>query len=86
MRDLYGLLIDGLQGTRGAIRSGGDAGGPEASVEKPTQEPLALYSGLIQIGADGKAQVSFDMPAFNGTVRLTAVAWAKRRRARPPST
>ncbi len=78
VRDLYGLLIDGLQGTRGAIRSGGDSGGPEAGVEKPTQEPLALYSGLIKIGPDGKAQVSFDMPAFNGTVRLTAVAWAKK--------
>ena len=25
IRDLYGLLIDGMQGTRGAIRSGGDA-------------------------------------------------------------
>ncbi len=23
-RDLYGALIDGMQGTRGAIRSGGD--------------------------------------------------------------
>lgn len=78
VRDLYGLLIDGLQGTRGAIRSGGDSGGPEAGVEKPTQEPLALYSGLIKVGPDGKAQVSFDMPAFNGTVRLTAVAWTKK--------
>ena len=27
IRDLYGYLIDGMQGTRGAIRSGGDAGG-----------------------------------------------------------
>jgi len=78
VRDLYGLLIDGMQGTRGAIRSGGDSGGPEAGVEKPTQEPLALYSGLVKIGPDGKAQVSFDMPAFNGTVRLTAVAWTKK--------
>ena len=25
IRDLYGYLIDGMQGTRGAIRSGGDA-------------------------------------------------------------
>ncbi|MBB4197335.1 alpha-2-macroglobulin [Rhodoblastus sphagnicola] len=78
VRDLYGLLIDGLQGTRGAIHSGGDSGGPEAGVEKPTQEPLALYSGLVKVGPDGKAQVSFDLPAFNGTVRLTAVAWAKK--------
>ncbi len=29
IRDLYGLLIDGMQGARGAIRSGGDAGGAD---------------------------------------------------------
>ncbi len=27
VRDLYGQLIDGMQGARGQIRSGGDAGG-----------------------------------------------------------
>ncbi len=79
IRDIYGLLIDGLQGARGRIRSGGDAGGPETSVEKPNQEPLALYSGIVRLGPDGKAQVSFDLPAFNGAVRLTAVAWSQNR-------
>ncbi|WP_374544670.1 alpha-2-macroglobulin [Rhodoblastus sp.] len=79
IRDVYGFLIDGLQGTRGAIRSGGDSGGEETSAEKPNQPPLALYSGLVRVGADGKADVSFDLPAFNGTVRVTAVAWTKSR-------
>ena len=79
VRDLYGLLIDGLQGARGAIRTGGDGGGPEMGAEKPTQEPLALYSGMVKVGPDGKARVAFDLPAFNGTVRLTAVAWSKAR-------
>ncbi len=79
IRDLYGLLIDGLQGTRGKIRQGGDGGGPETSAEKPSQEPLALYSGIVRLGPDGKADVAFDLPAFNGTVRLTAVAWSKGR-------
>ena len=76
IRDLYGLLIDGMQGTRGAIRSGGD-GRRDARAIKPTQEPLARYSGRREGRADGKAQVTFDMPAFNGTVRLMAVAWSK---------
>jgi uncharacterized protein YfaS (alpha-2-macroglobulin family) len=40
LRDLYGYLIDGMQGTRGAIRTGGD-GAPQMEGEKPTQEPLA---------------------------------------------
>ncbi|MGB7319724.1 MAG: alpha-2-macroglobulin family protein, partial [Planktotalea sp.] len=34
------------------------------------------FSGLVTVGADGNANVSFDMPAFNGTVRLMAVAWS----------
>jgi uncharacterized protein YfaS (alpha-2-macroglobulin family) len=76
IRDLYGFLIDGMQGTRGAIRSGGDEGA-SLGAEKPTQEPLALYSGLVKVGADGKAKISFDLPAFNGTVRVMALAWGK---------
>ncbi len=76
IRDIYGLLIDGMQGTRGAIRSGGDTGG-QLEGNKPTEQPLALFSGIVKVGADGKADVGFDLPAFNGTVRLMAVAWTK---------
>jgi uncharacterized protein YfaS (alpha-2-macroglobulin family) len=79
IRDIYGYLIDGLQGARGQIRSGGDSGGEETSAEKPTQQPLALFSGLVRVGADGKADVEFDLPAFNGTIRVMAVAWSKGR-------
>ena len=76
IRDLYGQLIDGMQGTRGQIRSGGDAGA-ELTGSPPTQAPLALYSGIVKVGADGTAQVNFDIPAFAGTVRVMAVAWSK---------
>jgi uncharacterized protein YfaS (alpha-2-macroglobulin family) len=79
IRDIYGLLIDGLQGARGEIRSGGDGGGPEIAAEKPTQEPLALYSGIVRVGGDGKAHVAFDLPEFNGSIRIMAVAWSKGR-------
>src|SRR6185437_9213690 len=44
VRDLYGELIDGMQGAAGAIRSGGDIGAVELSGSPPTQAPLALYS------------------------------------------
>ncbi|MGV6872860.1 alpha-2-macroglobulin family protein [Pseudochelatococcus sp. B33] len=77
IRDLYGFLIDGMQGTRGAIRSGGDGGALQLEGSPPAQEPLALYSGVVKVGADGVAHVDFDIPAFNGTVRLMAVAWAQ---------
>ncbi|MGH6844141.1 MAG: alpha-2-macroglobulin, partial [Methylocella sp.] len=76
IRDLYGLLIDGMQGSRGAIRSGGDAA-PELGGERPTQEPLARFSGIVKTGPDGRARIDFDLPAFNGTLRVMAVAWTK---------
>jgi uncharacterized protein YfaS (alpha-2-macroglobulin family) len=77
VRDLYGQLIDGMQGARGQIRSGGDIAGAELSGSPPTQAPLALYSGIVRVGPDGAAEVRFDIPAFAGTVRVMAVAWSK---------
>jgi uncharacterized protein YfaS (alpha-2-macroglobulin family) len=74
LRDIYGFLIDGMQGTRGRIRSGGD-GGAELNGSPPAQAPLALFSGVVQVGQDGLATVEFDIPAFAGTVRVMAVAW-----------
>ncbi|MBI4273664.1 MAG: alpha-2-macroglobulin family protein [Rhizobiales bacterium] len=76
IRDLYGQLIDGMQGTRGQIKTGGDAGA-EITGSPPTQAPLALYSGIVKVTADGTANVAFDIPAFAGTVRVMAVAWSK---------
>jgi uncharacterized protein YfaS (alpha-2-macroglobulin family) len=75
IRDLYGQLIDGMSGTRGPIKSGGDAGAAELQGSPPAQKPLALYSGIVTVGADGTAEVSFDIPEFAGTARVMAVAW-----------
>ena len=49
IRDLYGQLIDGMQGARGQIKTGGDAGAVELQGSPPTQKPLALYSGLVTV-------------------------------------
>ncbi|MDQ2090975.1 alpha-2-macroglobulin family protein [Marimonas arenosa] len=78
IRDVYGRLIDGMSGALGAVRSGGDAM-DEASLQSPppTEELVAFFSGPVEVGTDGRAEVSFDIPEFNGTVRLMAVAWSK---------
>ncbi len=76
IRDLYGQLIDGMQGTRGQIRTGGDAANAELQGSPPTQKPLALYSGIVTVGADGTARISFEIPEFAGTARVMAVAWS----------
>ena len=75
IRDLYGQLIDGMQGTRGQLKTGGDSAGAELQGSPPTQKPLALYSGIVTVAADGTAEISFDIPEFAGTARVMAVAW-----------
>ena len=77
LRDLYGQLIDGMQGTRGQIRTGGDTLGAELQGSPPTQKPLALYSGVVTVNSDGTAEVVFDVPDFAGTMRVMAIAWSK---------
>ncbi len=74
LRDLYGFLIDGMQGTRGEIRVGGDGGAGDFT-SPPREAPFARYSGVVEVGPDGKTEVAFDVPAFNGTVRVMAMAW-----------
>jgi alpha-2-macroglobulin len=76
IRDLYGQLIDGMQGARGQIKTGGDAA-VELQGSPPTQKPLALYSGIVTVKADGTAEVVFDIPDFVGTARVMAIAWSK---------
>src|SRR6185312_14184794 len=62
IRDLYGQLIDGMQGARGQIRSGGDIGATALAGSPPTQAPLALYSSIVTVGPDGRVTVDFDIP------------------------
>ena len=76
IRDLYGRLIDGMRAERGRLRSGGDGGEMAALGSPPVEATLALFSGIVKVGPDGTANVEFQLPDFNGTVRLTAVAWS----------
>jgi hypothetical protein len=77
VRDYYGRLIDGMRAERGKLRSGGD-GGVEMTGSPPTVEAIvAQYSGIVKVGADGTARIEFQLPDFNGVVRVMAVAWTK---------
>jgi len=76
-RDVYGRLIDARDGAEGRIRQGGDAGaGLRMQAPPPTEDLLAEFSGPLTVGDDGLARATFDLPAFNGTVRVMAVAWS----------
>ncbi|MGE3064222.1 MAG: alpha-2-macroglobulin [Hyphomicrobiaceae bacterium] len=77
IRDFYGRLIDGMRAERGALRSGGDGtAGMTMHGSPPVEKTVALFSGIVRVGDDGVARATFDMPDFNGTVRLSAVAWS----------
>ncbi|MCX8955350.1 alpha-2-macroglobulin family protein, partial [Ruegeria sp. NA] len=66
-------------GTMGTVRSGGDNdNGMRRQSPPPTQDLMAVFSGPVQVGADGKVEVDIPLPAFNGTVRLMAIAWSQK--------
>ncbi|MCB1349166.1 MAG: alpha-2-macroglobulin family protein, partial [Maritimibacter sp.] len=76
LRDLYGRLIDGRSGAMGTIRSGGDAmAAMRMQAPPPTEELMAQFSGPLTV-TNGQVRATFDLPEFNGTVRLMAVVWS----------
>ena len=77
IRDFYGRLIDGMRADRGKLKTGGDAGGPAMQGNPTVETVVSLFSGIVQVKADGTASVDFELPDFNGTVRVMAVAWSK---------
>lgn len=77
VRDLYGRLIDGSLGATGKLRTGGDGANMQAQGSPPTEKLVAFFSGPVELDADGRARIDFDIPQFNGTVRVMAVAWTR---------
>lgn len=73
IRDDYGRLIAG-EGRLGAIRQGGDSIGGAALPVVPTRT-VALFSGLVEVDAAGRARVPLAIPDFEGELRLMVVAF-----------
>ena len=76
IRDLYGQLIDRMQGVPGKIRSGGDGPGMKRQATPPTEKLMAFFSGIVRLDENGKATIPVDIPDFNGTVKLMVQAWS----------
>lgn len=74
IRDDYGRLIAPAEGEAAALRQGGDGFDAAGLLEIP-QRVVALFSGAVQVGADGRAMVPLDLPDFAGELRLMVVAW-----------
>lgn len=55
-----------------SMRSGGDTSAPASRVTMV--KPVALWSGVVAVDAQGKATVSFTVPTYRGKLRIMAVA------------
>jgi uncharacterized protein YfaS (alpha-2-macroglobulin family) len=78
LRDLYGRLIDGRANMVGVLRSGGDSFAKRSVAGLPdkSSKVVALFSGLVRLDTDGAAQIRFEIPDFQGQLRLMAVAFS----------
>ena len=56
IRDLYGYLIDGMQGTRGAIRSGGDDAGERSRASRRRRSRSRATRAWSRSAPDGTAE------------------------------
>ena len=76
LRDMYGKLIEKMDGTQGRLKWGGDAALRGDSRSLPKKVKLVdLFSGPVALNAQGEADIPLDLPDFNGTLRLMAVAF-----------
>ena len=77
LRDIYGRLIDPRADGVGVLRSGGDqfAKRSVAGLPDKSSRVVALFSGPVRVGDNGTANVRFDVPDFQGELRVMAVAY-----------
>ncbi len=71
--DIYGRLIEKMQGQKGKLKFGGD-NTPKATKSLPKKVKLIdIFSGPVQLNEQGEAEIPLAIPDFNGTLRLMAV-------------
>ncbi|MDR3324358.1 MAG: alpha-2-macroglobulin family protein [Zoogloeaceae bacterium] len=74
--DVYGRLIEKMDGQKGKLKFGGDAA-PQASKSLPKKVRLVdLFSGPVILNSNGEAEITLPVPDFNGQLRLMAVVAA----------
>ncbi len=80
--DLYSRIIEAMDGAQAKLRYGGDMSGealPKAARLNPKVRIVDLFAGPVAFDAQGKATVHVDVPDFNGSLRLAALAYTDSR-------
>lgn len=70
--DMYGKFIETMDGHRGRLKFGGDANMRESKKSPQKVKLVDLFSGPVVLNAAGEAEVSINVPDFNGTLKLMA--------------
>lgn len=76
--DLYSRVIEAMDGTEAKLRYGGDMSGkslPHAARLNPKVQIVDLFTGPVAFDAQGKAALHVQVPDFNGSLRLAALAY-----------
>lgn len=76
--DLYGRVIEHIDGHRARQRYGGDLALPVlAQARRPTAKvaTVDLFDGPLELDADGQAEVGIALPDFNGRLRLAVLVY-----------
>lgn len=75
--DVYGQLIEAGNGRLARMLFGGDADLAAGGKRPQTNVNIvALQSQVVTLDAQGEAEITLDIPDFNGRLRLTAQAWS----------
>jgi uncharacterized protein YfaS (alpha-2-macroglobulin family) len=72
--DIYGKLIEKMDGNTARQRFGGDAGKRDTQSLPRKVRLVDLFSGPVALNDAGEATIPLNLPDFNGTLRLMAVA------------
>ena len=77
--DLYSRIIEAMDGAQATLRYGGDMSGkalPKATRLNPKVKIVDLFDGPTAFDAQGKAVLHVQVPDFNGSLRLAALAYS----------
>jgi alpha-2-macroglobulin len=80
--DVYGRVIESVKGEAARFRFGGDAALmqlPQAERRTAKVQTVDLYSGQVQLDAQGQAVIKLKVPEFNGSLKLSAVVYGSER-------
>ena len=76
--DVYGRVIESLEGGTARLRFGGDQGLealPQARRPTARVQTVDLFSGPVKLDDKGNATIAFTLPDFNGTLRVSALVF-----------